>query len=38
LVKTYDKILRDVDEDIKSLMANFEKNMKDPIIVDEEDW
>lgn len=37
-VKTYDKILRDADQDIKRLMEDFVKNMKDPIIVDEEDW
>ena len=37
-VKTYDKILRDADTDIKKLMADFEKCMKDPVIVDEEDW
>lgn len=37
-VKIYDKILRDADSDIKKLMADFTKSMKDPIIVDEEDW
>lgn len=37
-VKTYDKILRDADMDIKRLMADFTKAMKDPVIVDEEDW
>jgi len=37
-VKTYDKILRDADTDIKKLMEEFVKAMKDPIIVDEEDW
>ncbi len=37
-VKTYDKVLRDADTDIKRLMEDFTKHMKDPIIVDEEDW
>ncbi|MCU0421231.1 MAG: DUF4468 domain-containing protein [Bacteroidia bacterium] len=38
LVKNNDKILRDADADITKLIADFVKNMKDPIIVDEEDW
>lgn len=33
-----DKILRDADQDLKRLMEDFVKSMKDPIIVDEEDW
>jgi hypothetical protein len=37
-VKPYDMLLRDADTDIKKLMADFTKSMKDPIIVDEEDW
>lgn len=37
-VKVYDKILRDANDDIIKLMADFAKSMKDPIIVDEEDW
>lgn len=37
-VKVYDKILRDADMDIKKLTEDFVKHMKDPIIVDEEDW
>lgn len=37
-VKIYDKLLRDADQDIKKMMAEFVKIMKDPIIVDEEDW
>jgi hypothetical protein len=30
--------LRDANTDIKRLMEDFTKHMKDPIIVDEEDW
>lgn len=37
-VKQYDLILRDADTDIKKLIADFTKCMKDPIIVDEDDW
>jgi hypothetical protein len=37
-VKPYDQLLRDADTDIKKLMADFVKSMKDPIIVDEDDW
>lgn len=37
-VKGYDMILRDADTDIKKLMADFVKAMKDPVIVDEDDW
>lgn len=37
-VKGYDQLLRDADTDIKKLMADFVKSMKDPVIVDEDDW
>lgn len=37
-VKIYDKILRDADRDITKLIDNLVVNMKDPIIVDKEDW
>lgn len=37
-VKIYDKLLRDANADIERLMADFTKCMRDPIIVDEEDW
>lgn len=37
-VKAYDQILRDADSDLKRLIDDFVKHMKDPIIVDEDDW
>lgn len=37
-VKGYDKILRAADQDVNKLIEEFKKYMKDPIIVDEEDW
>lgn len=37
-IKGSDQILRYADQDINKLIDDFKKHMKDPIIVDEEDW
>jgi hypothetical protein len=31
-------LLRYADKDLNKLIEDFKKNMRDPIIVDEEDW
>jgi hypothetical protein len=37
-VKGFDVLLRYADKDLNKLIEDFKKNMRDPIIVDEEDW
>jgi hypothetical protein len=37
-IKSSDMILRYADRDINKLIEDFKKNMKDPTIVDEEEW
>jgi hypothetical protein len=37
-IKGNDITLRNADKDINKLIADFKKRMKDPVIVDEEDW
>lgn len=37
-IKANDMTLRFADKDINALIENFKKNMKDPVIVDEEEW
>ena len=37
-VKTYDTILRFADKDIKETMARFQTSMKEPKLIDEDEW
>lgn len=37
-VRQYDSVLRNADKDIQALMASYREAMKEPRIVDEDDW